>query len=423
MQIITTHVGADFDGLAAMLAARRLFPGARFFFPGAREASVRRMLESGLVEIEEVKRRDVDPALIERLILCDTRQRSRLDVVGEWLAARPEIDVVAFDHHPDTADDVVSRGGRIDATVGALSTLMLEELAARGIEPSPMERDALLLGIYEDTGSLTYATTSPRDLQAVARLLEAGCDLAVVRRFAARSLDVERLEILHRLIDSLEIRRPHGHRVGLAAVELEGHVEELAPLVSRCLELFDLRVLLALFVESERIAVIARSDLPGFDAGDLLHALCGGGGHATAAAGGLRGVTLVEARERITTLLGERLPPGLRAAEVMVREVRTLSEDAPVARAKADLNVWRLNAAPVADSAGGVVGVVTRQALDACHGAHDSRLSARENLKAQRLPQQLVPNDCHLIYPPPQHFIQMGRGAHFFIRTARISRR
>jgi tRNA nucleotidyltransferase (CCA-adding enzyme) len=370
MQIITTHVGADFDGLAAMLAARRLFPGARFFFPGAREASVRRMLDAGLVELEELKRRDIDPDRIERVILCDTRQRSRLDVVGEWLAARPEIEVVVFDHHPDTADDVVSRGGRVDASVGALSTLMLEELTARGLEPSPMERDALLLGIYEDTGSLTYATTSPRDLQAVARLLAAGSDLAVVRRFAARSLDVERLEILHRLIESLEIRRPHGHRVGLGSVELEQHVEELAPLVSRCLELFDLRVFVALFVESERIAVIARSDLPGFDAGDFLRALCGGGGHATAAAGGLRGVTLVEARERIAALLDERLPPGLRAAEVMVREVRTLQEHGTVAQAKSELNAWRLNAAPVRDAAGGVVGVVTRQALDAAlqHG-------------------------------------------------------
>ncbi len=411
MQLITTHVGADFDGLAAMLAARRLYPEARFFFPGAREASVRRMLESGLIEIEELKRRDVDPALIERIVVCDTRQRGRLGVVADWIDSRPGVEVVTFDHHPDSADDVASGGGRVDAAVGALSTLMLEELTARGLAPSPMERDALLLGIYEDTGSLTYATTSPRDLEAVARLLGGGADLAVVRRFAARALDVERLEILHRMIEGLEIQRPHGHRVGLTSVELEQHVEELAPLVSRCLELFDLRVLVAFFVETERIAVIARSDLAGFDAGDLLRALCGGGGHATAAAGGLRGVTLVEARERVLGLLAERLPAGLRASAVMVQAVRTLREDASVAEAKALLNTWRLNAAPVEGAAESVIGVVTRQALDAAlqHGLGESPVGHVTEREAQWVrPEALVADLATRLAGPGPRLLLVG---------------
>jgi tRNA nucleotidyltransferase (CCA-adding enzyme) len=48
------------------------------------------------------------------------------------------------------------------------------------------EATLLLMGIYEDTGSLTYATTRPRDVQAAAWLLEQGGDLAAVRRFATR---------------------------------------------------------------------------------------------------------------------------------------------------------------------------------------------------------------------------------------------
>ena len=44
MEIIATHLGADFDALASALLARKLHPDARVFFPGSKEESVRRML-------------------------------------------------------------------------------------------------------------------------------------------------------------------------------------------------------------------------------------------------------------------------------------------------------------------------------------------------------------------------------------------
>ena len=50
MELITTHIGADFDALASSLIARKLYPEAELFFPGSREESVRRMLDSGFVD-------------------------------------------------------------------------------------------------------------------------------------------------------------------------------------------------------------------------------------------------------------------------------------------------------------------------------------------------------------------------------------
>ena len=44
MDIITSHIGADFDSLAAMVATKRLHPEAVLVFPGAQETSVRRYL-------------------------------------------------------------------------------------------------------------------------------------------------------------------------------------------------------------------------------------------------------------------------------------------------------------------------------------------------------------------------------------------
>jgi tRNA nucleotidyltransferase (CCA-adding enzyme) len=35
MDLITTHINADFDGLASMIAARKLYPGAVLVFAAA----------------------------------------------------------------------------------------------------------------------------------------------------------------------------------------------------------------------------------------------------------------------------------------------------------------------------------------------------------------------------------------------------
>ena len=178
MDLIVTHIGADFDAFASVLAAGRLHEGARVFFPGSKEESVRLMLESGFAEVEELRQREIDPAAVERVILVDIRQPDRIGVVAEWFAARPDLPRVIYDHHTPADGDLEADGGIIDPSVGATATLLAEEMGRRGLPVSPREATILLMGIYEDTGSLTYPTVSPRDLAAVAWLLERGGDLA-----------------------------------------------------------------------------------------------------------------------------------------------------------------------------------------------------------------------------------------------------
>jgi tRNA nucleotidyltransferase (CCA-adding enzyme) len=375
MELLVPHINADFDALAATVAAAHLHPGARMFFPGSREESVRRMLDSGLYELTELKHREVDPAEVRRIVLCDVRQRDRIGIVAEWLDRFPEIEVWTYDHHPDSPADIPVRGGIIDLEVGSTSTIMVEEMRRQGIECNATEATLLLLGIYEDTGSLTHATTVPRDFEAVLWLLARGGDLAMVRRWATRDLDARRLDILHRMTRRMEIHRLRGHRVGLVEMDLGGYVEELAPLVSRCLEIFELPLLFALFAEgttNDRVTLIARGDLAGFDLGQALDELAGGGGHATAAAARLRGKTLLEVREELLEFLRHALPPAARARDLMITPFFEVPAGTTVAESKTKLTTWRVNAAPVVDLEHGqrVVGLITRQLLDAAiqHG-------------------------------------------------------
>src|SRR3954470_8863205 len=325
MELIATHLGADFDAFAAALVARRLHPQARLFFPGSREGSVRRMIEARGIAVPEVKHKEIDPAALTRVILCDIRQRDRIGIVADWLAANPGIEVWAYDHHPASASDLPVAGGIVDPQAGSTSTLLAEALRRRGLSCGPEEADLLLMGIYEDTGSLTYATTGPRDLAAAAWLLAQGGDLAAVRGFVVRPLDPERLDVLHRMTQRLEVHRIRGHRVGIVEVELGEYLEELAPLVSRCLEVFDLPLLFALFGEGDRGTLIARGHSVGGEFGIILEEFAGGGGHATAASARLKETTLLETRERLLDFLARALPPAARARDLMIVPFHTLA--------------------------------------------------------------------------------------------------
>ncbi|HEX3551652.1 MAG TPA: CBS domain-containing protein [Thermoanaerobaculia bacterium] len=369
MELLSTHVGADFDGFAAMLVARRLHPEARLFFPGSREGSLRRMIEARGIEVPELRQRDVDPAALTRVILCDIRQQDRIGVVASWLEANPGIEVWAYDHHPASPSDLAVAGGIVDPAAGSSSTLLVEELRRRGLVATAEEADLLLMGIYEDTGSLTYVTTSPRDLQAAAWLLEQGGDLAAVRGSVSRPLDPERLDVLHQMTRRLEVHRIRGHRTGIVEVELGRYVEELAPLVSRCLEIFELPLLFALFGEGDRVTLIARGTLEGFDLGEALKELGGGGGHSTAASARFKETTLLEVRERLLEYLRQALPPAARARDLMIAPFYLIPAGTTVEEAKAGLNARRINAAPV-EREGRIVGTVSRQVLDAAlqHG-------------------------------------------------------
>ncbi len=377
MELIITHVGADFDALASMLLARRLHPEARLFFPGSRELSVRRMLKARGFELNEIRQKEIDPATIDRIILCDIRQRNRLGVVADWLDDFPSIEVHAYDHHPDDAKDLRYTAGLVDPEAGATCTLLVEEFRRRELTLDGEEATLALMGIYEDTGSLSYPTTGPRDLRAAAWLLEQGADLTSVRRFALHSLDASHLQILHRMTEELELHRVRGHRVGVVAIELGRFVAELAPLVSRCLEIFELPLLFAIFGEADRTTVIARGETEGVHLGDVLDRLIGGGGHPTAASGNSKGETCLEVRERLLALLPGCLPAEATAADLMTERFVSVGHSESVAGAKASLLEARVNAAPVLDEEGRAVGSVTRQVLDAAlqHELGDRQVS------------------------------------------------
>ena len=174
MDLITTHLNADFDGLASMVAARKLYPEAVLVFPGGAQEAVRNFLAIHDVSISRIK--DVALEQVRRLILVDVQEPDRLGPL-KALGTRSDVEVHIFDHHglqEGEGERSVSPWAFVTQrqvqAVGATTTLLVERLKEGGVTITAFEATILALGLYEETGSFLFPSTTPRDVDAAAFL-------------------------------------------------------------------------------------------------------------------------------------------------------------------------------------------------------------------------------------------------------------
>jgi tRNA nucleotidyltransferase (CCA-adding enzyme) len=360
VKVITTHLGADFDALGAVAGALLLTPGARAVFPGSQEAAVRRFLAAEAIELPEVRVRELRRARITEATVVDCSSWRRLGEVGELIAAAG-CPVRVIDHHPEAAG-AIAAAEVLTAPVAATCTVVAGELQRRAVTPDPVTAALLLLGIYEDTGGMTYVDTTAGDVAAAAWLLGCGARLDWVRRYVLRPLEPAQLQLLNQFVEGAVEHQVGGVRVVITVVRPSEQVEEAAYVIHRYAEIFDLPVVIALLEAPPQLVVIARSSVHGVDAGKLLLPL-GGGGHATAAAARLRGRSAVEVAEQLLGEIAASVGSRANAATLATPYLHTCPASVTAAEAKERLVRLRINAMPVED-AGRLVGTVSRQVLD-----------------------------------------------------------
>ena len=127
LTIITTHMNADFDAMASMLAAQKLYPEALVVFPGSQEKNLRNFFINSMVYLFNMADiGDIDFSDVKRLVLVDTRQPNRIGKFTELLG-NDEVEIHVYDHHPLMENDVrgeVEHCRLTGATVTILSELI-----------------------------------------------------------------------------------------------------------------------------------------------------------------------------------------------------------------------------------------------------------------------------------------------------------
>ncbi|MEJ5330988.1 MAG: CBS domain-containing protein [Desulfobaccales bacterium] len=361
LEVITTHLNADFDALAAMVAAKKLYPQALLVFSGSQEASLRDFfIRSSFYFLDFTRAKQVDPREIRRLILVDTRQASRLGKFAE-AARSPEVEVHIYDHHPDSEDDV---HGVVEVVkpYGATTTVLTEILRERGLEPTPQEATIMALGLHEDTGSFTFASTTPEDLEAMAYLLRRGADLNVVAQMVTRELTVEQVALLNELIEHLSTFTADGVEVTLASAVASQYVADFAVLAHKLMDMENLQVLFALAQMEDRVFIVGRSRIPEVNVAEILGEL-GGGGHEYAASAAVKGMPLAQVEEKLKQSIQRHIHPQRRAREIMSFPVKSILPDATLKEAELLLNRYSVNALPVMAD-GQLLGLINRQTVE-----------------------------------------------------------
>jgi tRNA nucleotidyltransferase (CCA-adding enzyme) len=151
-----------------MVAAKKLYPDAFLVFPAPRK-SVRDFLIRSTHFLDIAKPRDIDYSKVDTLILVDTKQRKRIGKLGRLLDDA-NVRVHVYDHHPPT-DDEVKGEVYVTGSTGACVTMLISLLKEKDVEISPEEATVMMLGIYEETGSFQYPSTTKDDFDAASFLL------------------------------------------------------------------------------------------------------------------------------------------------------------------------------------------------------------------------------------------------------------
>ena len=361
MEVITTHINADFDSLASMLAAKKLYPNAVLVFPGSQERSLRDFfIHSTLYAFEVERIKNIDLQEVKRLILVDTRQISRIGKFSEVLS-KPDLEIHIYDHHPPSSEDL--QGSlEVISEVGATVTLLLELLQKRGIEITPDEATVMMLGIYEDTGNLTFPSTKEEDFKAAGYLVRKGANLSILSNVITKELTAEQIFLLNDLIQSATRYSFHGIDVVIAQASVDRYIGDMAVLVHKLKDIENLDVLFVLVRMEDRIYLIGRSRLEEVNVSEIASEF-GGGGHPTAASATVKGMTLIEAHDRLVKTLKEMVRPKRVARDAMIYPVKAIEPERTLEEAGEILTRYNLNILPVQQDEK-VIGLISKQVVE-----------------------------------------------------------
>jgi tRNA nucleotidyltransferase (CCA-adding enzyme) len=355
MRIILTHEQADFDAIASLLGAYLLDESALPVLPKRMNRNVRAFLTLYGVDLPFVDRGDLPRQPVDSVTLVDTQ--SMVSVKG--VSSRTQVRVV--DHH-QLKEGLPDNWIVTTEETGAAATLFVEGLREHNGVLGMVEATLLLLGIYEDTGSLTYSRTTSRDLRAAAFLLEQGANISIANDFLNHPLSLEQQALYDQLRLAAETHIINGHIVVISCGNAQHMDEELSTIAHKLRDLLDPDALLVFIKTRGGIQLIARSTKDNIDVSKLTGHF-GGGGHARAAAALIKERDLKDVCSELHKILPDFIHPAVTVAQIMSPGPQVLTPETPADEAASLMQRYGYEGFPVVH-AGKVVGLLTRRAVD-----------------------------------------------------------
>lgn len=359
MEIITTHKNVDFDALASVMAAKLIHPDALPVLPKAINPNVKGFLSIHKDIFDPYSFSEIEISEVNRLIIVDTNNWSRLDGSTAPLKNKHDLEVVIWDHHEQGDIKPVSS---CQEEAGATITLLIRELRKKRTLITPIQATLFLLGLYEDTGNLTFPATTAEDAMAASYLLERKADLNILSTFLMQVYGEKQKEILFEMLKNAVTSKINGHSISFNRVEVSGHVGNLSAVVNMYRNIVNADAAIGIFVEAERdrVMIIGRSKNEDLNIGKIMRVL-GGGGHPAAGSALMKSVNPDTVIETITELIKGDQQGSILVGDIMSFPVFSILQDSSMEDLSKILVEKGCTGMPVVNGEGHMVGVVSKR--------------------------------------------------------------
>lgn len=365
LTVITSHINPDFDAIASMLAAQKLYPDSVVVFPDLNEKSLRNFFVDSMIYLfNMVDIKTIDFSAVKRLVLVDTRQQQRIGRL-QALLNQPDLDIHVYDHHPPMEDDLKATFEIIEPT-GSTVTILTHIIKDRNIAVTPDEATVMCLGIYEDTGSFTFSSTTEKDFTAAAFLFSKGANLHTISTLIAKEISPQQIALLNDMIQAAVPHKINGVDIVLTNISTANYVEDFASLVQKMMRMENLEAIFAIARMEKKIYIVARSRIPEVDASAILSPL-GGGGHAYAASVTIKDKTLAQVEQQLLEILYRKVKSRRLAKDIMSSPPITIRPDISCRNASKVLTRYNVNALLITVPENGkdrLLGYISRQVIE-----------------------------------------------------------
>ncbi len=361
--IITSHINTDFDAMASMLAAQKLYPDSVVLFPGTQEKNLKDFFISTmgyLFNMAEISK--VDMSEVKRLVIVDTRQENRLCAIKEILNKK-NIDVHIYDHHPSSSHDIK---GSLEFTdnVGATVTILSRIIREKKIKLTSDEATIMALGIYEDTGLFTHASTKPEDLKEAAFLLSWGANLDTIADLAIKEIKSDQVVWLNELLNEMVLHRINGIDTHISTISSVEYITNLASIVQKIVRMENIDLFFTIALMENRVHIIARNRIPDIDVGKIM-AQFKGGGHLYAGSAVIHDKTLAQVEQQLLKTLSTSLKTDFLVKAIMSSPAISIFPDMGCKDAANLMTQYNKNVLLVIDKdSKTALGYITRQIIE-----------------------------------------------------------
>ncbi len=359
---ILTHSGADFDAVSSMYAVGKLYPNSFLIHPGSLDVSTQKLTHFfgdmlKLVKLRELPRQIKDN--VQRVIVVDTKIYNRIGNGREFINKKG-VETIVFDHHPASPYDI-KNAKIVYRNYGANTTILVELLKKKRIPLTQFEATFIALGIYEDTGSFMFSSTSYADFTAMQYLSSFGINMKVVHHFLSPSLSEEQMVLFEKLLNHMEEYNIKGARITIVSGKMDHYIPGIALIAHRIKEIIDTDFLFVIVSSSDSTFIVGRSSSPEYDLKEALRPF--GGGHPTAASAVIKGRDIERLKKKILENIKEVYFPVPNASQIMSFPVKTVQAKTGIKEALRIMVRFGFSGLPVKEN-NKILGIISKRDIE-----------------------------------------------------------